>query len=384
MEYKPKPVGDSRPSTYYATQTQFWGTNGLTEKQKAEAKDRSALFNGKEVKITYSPGGKLFVLNQGNEGRGLHICPNCGFTKDPIRIIRGNKHDTKYKKPCSSKRFINASLGHVFSTDIIKIVLPKHEVKMKLPEGTEEKNMYLSVLYAIIEGACKALDISRSDISGCLTENQEIVLFDDTAGGSGFVKHIFMEFEKVIREARNKVSGMCGCTPETSCYGCLRNYSNQFFHDQISRGLAYEYLTWLIEEMAKNTNKKEKVIDKKHEDIGIKTFDYKAPDTSTYPDTLTVLEDLGNTADDESFKEGLRKLALVAKGMKLENPLTEEKISVKEKDIWPELFWGKSKVALFTVDERTQYDIMRKYDWYCYIIDENIDAETVLGHVKEE
>ena len=99
---------------------------------------------------------------------------------------------------------------------------------------------------------------------------------------------------------------------------------------------------------------------------------------------MTVLEYLSNTSDDESFKEGLRKLALVAKDRKFENPITEDKISVKEKDIWPELFWGKSKVALFTVDEKMQYDILRKYDWYCYLIDENIDAETVLNHVKEE
>ena len=225
MYDKPKTVGDSRPSAYYSTQTQFWGTEGLTEKQKAEAKDEILDIKGKSVAITYSPGGKLFVLNQGVNGRGIHICPRCGYAKDPLTKLKGNKHETKYKKTCGNKYFIKASLGHVFSTDILKITLPDHDINMKLSEGTEPKDQYLSVLYAILEGASKALGISRDDISGCVTEKKEMVLFDDTAGGSGFVKCIFYNFEKVLREARNKVSGMCGCTPETSCYGCLRNYS---------------------------------------------------------------------------------------------------------------------------------------------------------------
>ena len=41
-------------------------------------------------------------------------------------------------------------------------------------------------------------------------------------------------------------------------------------------------------------------------------------------------------------------------------------------------------MALFTPDEKKQYEIMKKYNWYCYIVDENIDAELVLSHVKKE
>ena len=387
MEYKPKPVGESRPSTYYATQTQFWGTESLTEKQKAEAKNQTIDLKGKEVSITYSPGGKLFVLNQGVNGRGLHICPSCGYTKDPITVLKSNKHETKYKKICGNRRFIKASLGHVFSTDILKISLPKFETHLSKTEGTEEKNQYLSVLYAILEGASKALDISRDDISGCVTEKQELVLFDDTAGGSGFVKHIFMNFEKVLREARNKVSGRCGCTPETSCYGCLRNYSNQFFHDQISRGLAYEYICWLLDteimsETGVDTENAPVKGDK--EEIGMKTFEYDIPNTVTYPDSVSALESLRDSTDDDEIKAGLNRLLNALNGRKLEHPISEEKLPAKEKDVWPELFWAKSRVALFTPDEVKQYNILKKYNWFCYIINGSIDAELIASHIKEE
>ena len=53
--------------------------------------------------------------------------------------------------------------------------------------------------------------------------------------GSGFVKHVYENLEMVIAKAKEKVNGNCGCTEETSCYGCLRNYGNQFFHDVLSR-----------------------------------------------------------------------------------------------------------------------------------------------------
>ena len=56
----------------------------------------------------------------------------------------------------------------------------------------------------------------------------------------------------VIAKAKEKVNGNCGCTEETSCYGCLRNYGNLFFHDVLSRGVAYRYLDWLLNVVEEN------------------------------------------------------------------------------------------------------------------------------------
>lgn len=195
-----------------------------------------------------------------------------------------------------------------------------------------------------------------------------------------------MNFDKVLREARNKVSGICGCTKETSCYGCLRNYSNQYFHDRISRGLAYDYISWLLDS-EKSTQreviKTEPAKQVEKEKIGIKTFVYDAPDTSAYPDVISQFESLRDSAEDEGIKKGYEKLLIVAQDGSYEHPITEEKLPAKEKDIWPEIFWGKSHVALFTRDAVNQYNILRKYDWYCYFVDENINAEIVLSHVQK-
>lgn len=383
MEYVPKMVGETKPSSYYATHTQFWGIEDRTEKQKAEARDKQVIYKGKKVDITYSPGGKLFVLNQGTNGRGLRVCPSCGFSYDPTTVIKEKAHDTKFKKRCGNKNLITVSLGHEFSTDILKITLPSYESKLKMPIGMPPKNQFVSVLYAILEGASKSLGISRDDINGCITEKQEIVLFDDTAGGSGFVKHIYNNFDRVLIAARNKVSGNCGCTPETSCYGCLRNYSNQYYHDDMSRGLAYEYIDWLINSSDVVSVAKDTEDGKAHQEeiVGTKKLEYDIPDVSMNPDSYSTLESQMKLAEDDSIVEGYKRLAEAIKGMNSENPITCRKLPAIERDIWPTVFWAKSQVALFTDAQMNQYKILKKYNWYCYIVNREIDADLVVSHI---
>lgn len=40
--------------------------------------------------------------------------------------------------------------------------------------------------------------------------------------------------------------GRCGCAPDTSWYGCLRSYSNQFAHASLARGAVDHYLGALL------------------------------------------------------------------------------------------------------------------------------------------
>lgn len=392
MGDKPKMVGESKPNAYYVTKTQFWEINdaSLTEKQKKAKTEKNLDLKGKIVHISYSPGGRLFVLNQGNNGRGLRICPSCGYTSDPAKILRAGKHDTKFKKGCSCRNFITASLGHHFSTDILRISLPYHPINITMVDDASPKNQEVSVLYAILEGASSALDISRDDINGCVNGDGSLILFDDTAGGSGFVKNIYENFDKVLREARNKVAGQCECSEETSCYGCLRNYSNQYYHDELSRGLAHKYIDWLIdgkvtEDSIQSDPILSSVVDSTdvEETIGVKKSNYIVPNTLANKDTITQLEDLMSTAEDEGVKAAYEKMLACAHGKVTENPITDDKIDVIEASIWPEIFWGKSHVALFQPSEERQYNILKKYDWYCYLLDESINPERVFNHIKE-
>jgi ATP-dependent helicase YprA (DUF1998 family) len=106
-----------------------------------------------------------------------------------------------------------------------------------------------SVLYALLEGASDSLDISRDDIDGTLYprvgRKVSLVLFDTVPGGAGGASRIARSFPQVLETALGRMA-RCECGEETSCYGCLRNFRNQAFHEQLRRGDALRFLGPLV------------------------------------------------------------------------------------------------------------------------------------------
>jgi ATP-dependent helicase YprA (DUF1998 family) len=97
------------------------------------------------------------------------------------------------------------------------------------------------------KGLCATLDVELADIGvswrwlATKTNPQarkEIILYDSTPGGSGFVKDGLSNWEGVI-ENMQKICRECGC--EKSCYDCLKNYSNQPYHEDLDRLSVNEY-----------------------------------------------------------------------------------------------------------------------------------------------
>jgi ATP-dependent helicase YprA (DUF1998 family) len=112
------------------------------------------------------------------------------------------------------------------------------------PEATR-----YSLLFALLEGASSALDISRDDIGGVLYRRaggaMNPVLFDTVPGGAGGPARIAANFRDVLEAAHARVH-RCDCGPETSCYSCLRNYPNQNSHDRLRRDAAIHALEALL------------------------------------------------------------------------------------------------------------------------------------------
>jgi len=121
----------------------------------------------------------------------------------------------------------------------------------------DDYELWLSLLYALLEGASTVLGIRRDDINGALHYRTDsnipsLILFDDVPGGAGHVEFISKKLKETIQAAYERVHHPC-CGPETSCYECLRNYRNQFFHDQLKRGKADAFLERLLTDLALNS-----------------------------------------------------------------------------------------------------------------------------------
>lgn len=190
--------------------------------------------------LGYDRAGALLYVNEGMNGGGFKICPRCG------KQIRANKCDGKLNgKPCSGviPHDVKYALGFKQDTDTLHMRFSSTP-HILLPEP-DNLSFWLSLTYALLQGASRALQIERKDIEGLLFPEQSgaywrqsIVLYDKVPGGAGHVKRIQDEIDKVLAAAIEIVS----CTCEKSCYRCLREFGNQYEHNLLDRGPVLVFL----------------------------------------------------------------------------------------------------------------------------------------------
>ncbi|MEW6064594.1 DEAD/DEAH box helicase [Desulforamulus profundi] len=246
---KPEIPGEKRPHRSYSSRVYFAEYyKDLEEKYKHRADEiREGQIGLKQCQLLwhYSPFGKLAVVNRGGKEGGFKLCFVCGYAVQAGK--KSSKKPKPHKRPSGSQcdgtlQFCH--LGHEFMSDTVELRF----------EGVSSKphEFWLSLLYALLEGASSALSIARTDIDGCLYyygnlgTNPAIVIFDNVPGGAGHAKRIGPEMRKVLWGALQRVNGQCGCGEETSCYGCLRNFHNQFCHDQLVRGAVKEFIIQIL------------------------------------------------------------------------------------------------------------------------------------------
>ncbi len=184
------------------------------------------------IRLSYNQEGKLLYVNEGKYGNGFE------FSTQAFSFIDEGKQKERL------------SLGHIQKTNTLHIRFVGHEyIRETRPD---DHSFWLSLLYAIIHGACHCLQIERNDIDGVLFPRsisgkweQTIVLYDNVPGGAGHVRSIRENLLSVLEEAR-RVLNCNDCAPDTSCYHCLRDYNNQYFHQILVREKPAKFLDTLI------------------------------------------------------------------------------------------------------------------------------------------
>ena len=186
------------------------------------------------VQVTKALPGNLVILCEGRNREGFYICRTCG--RHMTTTAREKSHKTPAETNCigALEQF---SLGYELITDV---------VRLQFRQLTDEWDAY-SLGFAILLGASETLDVPNTDLNVTITgdattDQAAIVLYDNVPGGAGLVAQLEREniFEEMLGMALERVQGDCGC--DSSCYGCLRSYRNQFSHPHLDRKRAWKFL----------------------------------------------------------------------------------------------------------------------------------------------
>ncbi len=233
---EPKRVSERRPRKTYSTRAYFSGECNTGKKLEIFLSDNVML------KAEAASHGKLAIINNGN-GRHFWVCERCGYAHPGTDKIPKN-HLTAFGKKCNGS-FQSYDLGHEYLTDILKLEFEGY--------SNSKESFWFSLLYALLDGLSTALGINRDDLDGVLYPGRgtltepALILFDSVPGGAGHVRRA-IEDEKILRSilaaAYQKVV-TCTCGAEqghASCYGCLRNYQNQFCHKNLDRRIVIDFL----------------------------------------------------------------------------------------------------------------------------------------------
>jgi hypothetical protein len=194
--------------------------------------------------------GDVLVTNTGlveEAGRGFTICRRCGHWQVPKSRVSFEDHKSlSNRKVLCGGNAESYHLGYRFQTDVLTLNFEQ------IPdEHRESEEFYASLKSAIIQATASVVSAEDDEIDGFVrtvmkadeSPRRQLVLFDDAAGGSGYVRKASSNLREIVAAARALLDN-CRC--DKSCYRCLRTYENQFEHRLLDKRIIEPYLDQLL------------------------------------------------------------------------------------------------------------------------------------------
>ena len=204
---------------------------------------------------------KLVVTNRGTldpVNYAFNYCGKCGriepgdFDMAMRKLLPNQTHPrprpnrSKEQEECDGT-YHKIVLGNEFDTDVVVFRLRLPLVWSLYPERTATTIAARSAVEALRRAACLLEDLEPNDIDGDFRfapSNADhrfidLYLYDQAAGGAGFVKAAARDPQRLINAALNLLDS-CDC--DDSCYQCLRSYKNRFDHTLFDRRIGADLI----------------------------------------------------------------------------------------------------------------------------------------------
>jgi ATP-dependent helicase YprA (DUF1998 family) len=209
----------------------------------------------------WSDSKTLVVTNRGSlspTDYGFNYCALCGRIEpaefDPIMRQLGTGQPHNRPRPnrpretdqCTG-RVVRIVLGSEFRTDVAVFRLALPSSWHLDPDRLSTTIAARSAVEALRRGACVLADLEPNDIDGDFrfapadanSQFVDLYLYDQAAGGAGFVKAAARDPHRLVDAALNLLD-RCDC--DDSCYQCLRSYKNRYEHALFDRRVGADLL----------------------------------------------------------------------------------------------------------------------------------------------
>ena len=165
---------------------------------------------------------------------GYPVCLVCGQSRSPMSTQKeldsfNEHHIERCGRPIQKIAFYAEAVAD-------SLVLP----------DCHSKEAAYSVMEALRQGAAEVLDMEISDLQVQVfgkpgSETYDALLYDPMPGGSGLLEQMIGHWPEVIQHALSLVED-CPSACDTSCVDCLQHFRNSFYHSELNRHTAQEYL----------------------------------------------------------------------------------------------------------------------------------------------
>ena len=173
------------------------------------------------------------------------FCKTCGYAQ-PLDQGRPRSHkDPRSGRDCSTTGTSPIYFGHEFKTDVFRLKF-NQSLLMCICGEIECLGSLESAAAALVTAAARVLGVANSDLNSSAqrytTGESRINIFDTTPGGIGLAVAISERLPEILAQALKVVKDCPNCDEISSCYTCLRSYSNQRKHDHLTRSQAISTL----------------------------------------------------------------------------------------------------------------------------------------------
>lgn len=228
---------------------------GVNSRPRRASGTTSYVSSGSDVDIQWVQKNK-YAYSVAHDSQLLTIttresvfCRKCGFAQ-PLDQGRPREHDDPRtgRKCDSTNPPFPIYFGHEFKTDVfrLKFTVPLDACICGEPDCLGSLD---SAASSLVSGAARTLGVANGDLNSSVqrysTGECRINIFDSTPGGVGLAIAISERLEEVFAQAIKLTRECPNCDENSSCYTCLRGYSNQRRHEHLVRIRAFNIVSSL-------------------------------------------------------------------------------------------------------------------------------------------